>query len=245
MSNNNFNRSASQSASSPIFGTDGKFLGTDSEGFKGDIVLMDERDYNRLTNNGSETLDHRITESILNASGPRMASTLDEYVAGFFELVDLEGNQGQTEFVETVLTNLVDAAYTEGLIEVSSKDFSGGRINLDMDVDYAGDAAANSTRSGGVSRVSALLKSVSLEQYRSGQKSGTTAQLWYLGNSGDAINILGIHEPLHQKYPSRGSGLKGHGGMNREILRNPKYRPALNLATEAYLSKVNTWANGK
>jgi hypothetical protein len=43
---------------SPIFGQDGKFLGTDSEGFKGDIVIMREKTYNALTNNGAETLDH-------------------------------------------------------------------------------------------------------------------------------------------------------------------------------------------
>lgn len=230
-----------RSAYSPIFGEDGQFLGTDSEGFSGEIVIMNEDRYNAYTNGGTKTLDHAVTEVIIEVNNPAFGQSLDNYLASGFEAT----NEADVRLVENVLTNLVDAAHAEGLIDVSSADFAGGKVNLDLDVDYAGDAAANSTRSGGVSRVSALLKSVSLDQYHDKQKSGTTPQLWYLGNSGDAINILGIHEPLHGKYPSRGSGPNGHGGMNREILRDPKYRPALNLASDAYLSKVKAWANGK
>jgi len=45
-------------AESPIFGFDGEFLGVDSEGYGGDIVIMDSDKYKDLTNNGQKTLDH-------------------------------------------------------------------------------------------------------------------------------------------------------------------------------------------
>ncbi len=48
---------------SPIFNKDGsKFLGVDSEGYSGDIILMDESDYNTFTGGNNSTLDHSIAE---------------------------------------------------------------------------------------------------------------------------------------------------------------------------------------
>ena len=57
--------------------------------------------------------------------------------------------------------------------------------------------------------------------------------LWFLGHSGGAINILGVHEPLHEKYP----GNINHPTINKFVL-NPKTNPAINLATPAYINKI-------
>jgi RHS repeat-associated protein len=46
--------------SGPIFGRSGEFLGVDSEGYSGDIIVMDADKYNMLTNNGQTTLDHSL-----------------------------------------------------------------------------------------------------------------------------------------------------------------------------------------
>jgi RHS repeat-associated protein len=43
---------------SPIFGRDGEFLGVDSEGYNGDVIVMDADKYKMLSNNGETTLDH-------------------------------------------------------------------------------------------------------------------------------------------------------------------------------------------
>ena len=45
-------------ATSPIFGRDGEFLGVDSEGYTGDIIVMDADKFDMLTNNGESVLDH-------------------------------------------------------------------------------------------------------------------------------------------------------------------------------------------
>jgi RHS repeat-associated protein len=53
-----------RSVDSPIFGKDGKFLGVDSEGYTGDIIVMDEGVYNHLTNSGTNTLGHARVEGL-------------------------------------------------------------------------------------------------------------------------------------------------------------------------------------
>jgi hypothetical protein len=70
---------------SPIFDKDGNFLGVDSEGFKGDIVIMRAKTYNALTNNGQETLDHSLTEKIVGTGNSFFAQTLDHYIANDFD----------------------------------------------------------------------------------------------------------------------------------------------------------------
>ena len=69
---------------SPIFGRYGKFLGTDSKGFEGDIVIMDEDKYNLLTKSGEKTLDH---DQVMKwAEFSLHAQTLDNYIANDFNL---------------------------------------------------------------------------------------------------------------------------------------------------------------
>ena len=104
--------------------------------------------------------------------------------------------------------------------------------------------SANSYRLNGKHLISALLKPASIDEIKKDQYAQTQLQFWFLGNSGDAINILGVHEPLHKKYPGRGNGPNGHGGMSREILSNPKYKRVLSIATDSYINQNKKWANG-
>ena len=50
---------------SPIYTKEGKFLGVDSQGFAGEIVIMGESTFNELTNNGTEILDHSFVELLV------------------------------------------------------------------------------------------------------------------------------------------------------------------------------------
>ena len=54
-----------RSASSPIFGRDGKFLGVDSEGYSGEVIIMDEAKYNKYSSNRTGTLDHKLLDSYI------------------------------------------------------------------------------------------------------------------------------------------------------------------------------------
>lgn len=63
---------------SPIFDKDGNFLGVDSEGYSGDIVVMRRETYNALTNNGKETLDHSLTEKLIGTGNSFFAAKLND-----------------------------------------------------------------------------------------------------------------------------------------------------------------------
>jgi len=62
---------------SPIFDKDGNFLGVDSEGYEGDVVVMRAETYNALTNNGQEVLDHSLTEKLVGTGNSFFAAKLD------------------------------------------------------------------------------------------------------------------------------------------------------------------------
>ena len=226
------------SVESPIFDENGDFLGVDSEGFKGEIIIMERHAYNTVSNNGEKTLNH---DQVMKwAEHSPLVQTLDNYVASDLDV----DNNSDLNFVENIFTNLIDAANENGLIDISSSDLDGGKINVVNDTDYPNNAAANSTRSGGKHRISALLKPASMEELKTDQYAKSSNQFWNLGNSGDAINILGVHEPLHAKYPARDNGPKGHGGMAREILSSVKYKKILSIATQSYIEQNKKWANG-
>jgi RHS repeat-associated protein len=63
---------------SPIFDHDGNFLGVDSEGYKGDVVVMRAETYNAATDNGKQVLDHTVTKNLVEAGNPIFASKLNE-----------------------------------------------------------------------------------------------------------------------------------------------------------------------
>lgn len=43
---------------SPIFDEEGNFLGVDSEGYTGDVIIMNKEKYNELSKGGLQTIDH-------------------------------------------------------------------------------------------------------------------------------------------------------------------------------------------
>lgn len=63
-----------------------------------------------------------------------------------------------------------------------------------------------------------------------GTFSGTQS-LHFLGNSGDAINILGVHEPMHRDY----AGNENHKIIDPLVEKNP----AFYLSSDAYKKKVS------
>jgi len=67
---------------SPIFDESGRFLGTDSERYTGDIVIMNKILYNNLTNNGERVLDHNFVMGIAsNGVFANFLSTTDMSLA--------------------------------------------------------------------------------------------------------------------------------------------------------------------
>ena len=80
-------------AASPIFNKDGSFLGTDSEGYKGEILIMDDSKYQELSKNGSETIDHQVAKNNSqtlnkgNVSASAMENIISDVMCGY-ELED-------------------------------------------------------------------------------------------------------------------------------------------------------------
>jgi hypothetical protein len=209
---------------SPIFDENGNFLGTDSEGFKGDIVIIPADRYNAWTNNGQRTLDHKITQMVIKVGNPVFGQSLDSYVANDFNL----GKKKDRDFLSNVLTNLIDAAHKEELIDYNSSQLKGGKFRIASE----GAGAAHYYEVGGKDQITANIHAVSYQEMMDGLFSGGTQSLHFIGNSGDAINILGVHEPLHRKY----HGNAGHKYIDPLVQNNRAYY----LASDAYKLKVAT-----
>lgn len=96
---------------SPIYGTDGKFLGVDSEGFTGKVITMDETLYNQLTDNGANILDHDFAISL--ASNGVFANFLSDGLLS-------------TQAYSRVLTDIVSK--TEGITNFG--EIKGGGIDI-------------------------------------------------------------------------------------------------------------------
>jgi len=222
-----------QSVESPIFDENGNFLGTDSEGFKGDIVIMPSAVYNKLTNNGKKTLDHKFVGSLLAKEGnmgPYFAQTLDNYVANDF---DIESSY-DLDFLKNVFTNLLSAAKDEGLISYDVSNLAFGKIGIDNDTEKPnGDAATHTDAGGGKDAISVLIKP---------GKNGDNFSMLYVGDAANAIHILGVHEPLHRTYSKK--GMAGHHPMYKEIYRNPAYRKSLKDVTPAVKKLAEKWRRG-
>jgi hypothetical protein len=227
---------------SPIFGRDGKFLGTDSKGFEGDIVIMDEDKYNLLTKNGEETLDHG--QVMKWAEFSPHAQTLDNYVANDFDLKTPEDRA----FLSKVFTNLLGAANDAGIIDIDMSSLSGGKIWVNPGYFPSPDALdkrviiANSDHPAGKMYIAAFVHSASRTEYKSGMRKGTQS-LWYMGDSGNAINILGVHEPLHGQRGFRGDDNATHVNIYREILNNSRYSRSLQLTTLEYRNSLQKFIN--
>ena len=211
---------------SPIFDKDGNFLGTDSEGFRGDIVIMSKDEYYAWTRADSKTggdgiIDSDVTDILLSAGTAR---TLDDYVANDFNLSE----SGDREFLSNVFTNLISAASREGIIDYDVSQLEKGKIRIAAE----SSGSAHFYDVNGKDRITANIQPMSYQEQQEGYFSGTQS-VHFLGNSGDAINILGVHEPMHRDY----SGPEGHQFIDPFVL-NAKMNPAIRLASPSYKAKV-------
>jgi hypothetical protein len=114
-----------RSAQSPIYDGDGNFLGTDSEGFTGDVVVMKASTYNGLTGNGSKTLDHQFVSNLVengvfannfNEAGLSLEgmSNILTHVTKQMEGDVVEGDVIQFDRLEGGIINIVNQEYWEG-----------------------------------------------------------------------------------------------------------------------------------
>ena len=213
------------SAESPIFDRDGNFLGTDSEGFKGDIIIMDADAYHARTKDTSNPLDH--DQVMLWANNSPLVQTLDDYVAN-----DYVSSNSQQDFLSNVFTNLITEASKAGLIDFKTSQLSQGKFNIEDDFDYPYGGAANSSRERDKERINIFIKPMSYESAFASGKFDRYAKrdkqsLFFLGDAANAIHILGVHEPLHRKFPSN----KLHKEMYKYIYKNKSLRKSLKNVT--------------
>ena len=214
-----FNDPTGMSAESPIFGRDGKFLGLDSEGFSGEIILMDEDKYKYLTNNGEKTLDH---EQVMKwADHSPHAQTLSDYIANDFDLL----NSAAKTFLSKLFTNLINAANEDGLIDYNSESLQNGQFKVSNTWNIA-----HYNKRGSKDEIYIDVHPVSYSEYLNGQFSKGQQSLWFLNNSGDAINILGVHEPLHRDLP----GDENHPQIDSLVKKNR----AFGITTQAYKEHI-------
>ena len=213
---------------SPIFGYDGEFLGTDSEGFKGDIVLMNKGAYNILSNGGTETIEH---STVMGLTEDRtFAETLDTYVADGFNI----NSKSDKAVLSNVFTNLLSAAKDEGLISYDVSNLAFNKIGIDNDTESPnGNAATHYDAGGGKDAISVLIKP---------GKNGGNYSMMHVGDAANAIHILGVHEPLHREHRSR--GMQGHHSMYKQIFSNPDYKSSLKNVTPAVRALANKWRKG-
>ncbi len=206
---------------SPIFDYDGNFLGTDSEGFKGDIIIMTRDQYMAATANGTKILDHELVMQWANNTPHTRTLT-------YAMLTDFNYDDPKhRSYLRTMYQNLLLAAADEGLITLSSDYFDKNPLQI---VAATGRIAASGPNSGKW-KITAYVNT-----YEKGEEpvfGGDYKYLWFIGDSGDAINILGVHEPLHEKYP----GNHQHPTIDPIVL-DPKQNPAIKLATPEYIQHV-------
>ena len=193
----------------------GEFLGhyNDSD-FDGEIMLMDRETYMGLT--GGE--DVVLSPSLAEENG----TYLSDYVANDFDF----GNKSDRSLLSNVFTSLIDQAHSEGLIDYNSSQLSGGKFKLDN----AWGLAHYQKGSSG-DDIFANIHPVSLREYRDGQFGGGTQSLFYLHHAGDAINVLGVHEPMHRQLP----GNHNHKTIDPAVQNNR----AFHLTSDAYKQHVS------
>lgn len=224
-----------QSPSSPILDRKGNFLCTDSEGFKGDIVIMDADKYQLLTNNGKKILNHE--QVMIWAKVSPHTETLDDYVANTLSF----DNKKTVMVVENILTNLLIESEKSGIIDLGNTTFSGNKVflvkggfPLSSESGQSVTVASSDHSSETFGKVSVFVLPASRTEYKEGIIVGTQS-LWFIGNSGDAINILGIHEKiLHGRKHEPTNSNEAHVKIYEELLYNPKYKKSLELTTKAY-----------
>ncbi|MEM9337618.1 MAG: RHS repeat-associated core domain-containing protein [Bacteroidota bacterium] len=149
---------------SPIYDQDGNFLGVDSEGFTGDILIMDENTFNLLGGNG---LDHDVAMSagtLIRKAGlsPEAAANVFTHVLG--QMIDAPNAQS---FVDNLYNGSVSTFNTTDYRDLS------GQFNDP----YVGGSLAYTQLVDGQIKVSANIRDYSV-----------------FGTVEDVQNILGVHE---------------------------------------------------
>lgn len=190
--------------------TTGEFLGhyNDSD-FNGEILLMDKLVYHALTKGEDVVISTKLAE--------QNGQYLKDYIANDFNL----DSKTDRSFLSNVFTNLIDEAHSEGIIDYNSTQLSMGKFKIDNSW-----SIANYVKGSKGDEIFISIHPVSLNEYKSGKFGRGTQSLWFLHHAGDAINILGVHEPLHRLYP---------GNENHKII-DPivKKNRAFNLTSGEY-----------
>ena len=184
----------------------GEFLGhyNDSD-FDGEIMLMDASTYQMITGGEEVVLSPEYAE--------QFGTYLSDYVANEFNM----DSRDDRVLLSNLFTSLIDQAYAEGLIDYNSSQLEGGKFKIGNDW-----GAAHYDRGLNGDEITINVHPVSLSQYQEGQFGGGTQSLFYLHHAGDAINILGVHEPLHRKYPGNGN----HPIIDRLVQKNRAFKLA-------------------
>ncbi len=194
----------------------GEFLGhyNDSD-FDGEIMLMDASTYQMITGGEDVVLSPEYAE--------QFGTYLQDYIGSNYK----SDPAGGKELVSNVMTSLLTEASNAGIIDLDVGSLSQGKVNIQ---DAYGRIASSGPGYDGKWEVTGYVNTFSQNEEFT---SDGTRSLWFLNNAGDAINILGVHEPLHQKYP----GNHNHPIIDPLVL-NPKSNPAINLASPQYIQHV-------
>ncbi len=195
---------------------------------------MRKHEYNLVSENGSEVLDH---EQVMKwaKNGSCCTKTMDDYMAQNFDIKSEKDNT----FVGTLYANLLKEAKNAGIIDIDISSLSNGKIWVvpgHFPSKYETDKTvtiANSDHTYGKMYIAAHVHSANRAEFNEGITNGTLS-FWYLGNSGNAINILGVHEPMHGQPGFNDNSNSTHVKIYKQILYDPAYRKSLILTTPEY-----------
>jgi hypothetical protein len=182
-----------RSAQSPIFDKEGNFLAVDSEGYTGEIVIMDRDKYNEVSQNGNTVLNHeqvmiwtehspyaaRLNDGGLDAEGYSKVYT---HITKEMEGEKIEGESIMFNKLEGGIINTIDFPIDEdGVMGHSYGEFHGNPNRIPV----SAEAATLTRDNGDINVTTALL---------GGKGQFETVE--------HAQSVLGIHEYY-------GHGLKG------------------------------------
>jgi RHS repeat-associated protein len=184
---------------SPIFDKDGNFLGVDSEGYTGEIIIMDRTAYNTVSNGGKKILNHDQVmiwvnksplASSLNDAGltPEAFSKIYTHIVMQMEGEMIDGKKISFDRLEGGIIHIIDTENAEdGLSQVN-----GGIFGNPLNISIAAEAGAIINKDGTINVTTRLL-------FGTGQMETVE----------HAQSTLGIHEYY-------GHGVKGLDGGSSE-----------------------------
>jgi hypothetical protein len=106
-----------RAAYSPIYGTNGEFLGTDSQGFKGQILFMDQKTFALA---GGQGMDHKLAKSV--------GQNLDQIIG---DNPNITFTESEVAMVNNAITDV--ASRTEGFgFSTFGNDLSNGKTSASL-----------------------------------------------------------------------------------------------------------------